>query len=72
MICKPRNSIHYYPIESALLAECKMQNFRQHNGMTVADYYKGFTMVVKIARIMEQNMQPLQERSGLRSKEKYR
>ena len=48
MICMYRDTINYYPLESAL-ADQKVQSFRQHNGMNVADYYKEFTMFVKMA-----------------------
>ena len=42
-----RDSTNYFSMESAL-AERKIQNFWQHNGISVADYYKEFNMVVKI------------------------
>ena len=50
MICMSRELINYYPLESAL-ATRKFQIFRQHNGMSIADYYKEFAMLVKIAEM---------------------
>ena len=43
MICMSRDITNYYPLKA------QVQSFRQYNGMSVTDYDKEFTMLVKIA-----------------------